>query len=134
MTDQDTLDAIGWDVPGWDWPDNDYSWLEGGITVDGVSVFFIHGGRIRHQAHIPYGYYSVDEFTALLRKYAEGLDNPTLNWVDDTGGGEPGLWLEGTRAPTLADAARLREEREHLEQKDKLAFNYLKRQRPEWFS
>lgn len=123
-----------WEVPGWDWHPNDSSWLDAGARLDGVSVFFIHGGRIRHQAHITCGRYTVDEFVALLRKHAEGLDNPVVRWSEDTGGGEAGLWVEGTRAPGREDLARLKAARRRQLQNDEMEAKALRRRHPEWFT
>ena len=102
-------DAPKWNVPGWDWDRGDHAWLssESGIYKDGTSIFFIHGGRIRHQAHIPYGLYAVEEFCSMIRERAAGLDDPKVCWSEDTGGGDQGFWVEGTRLPNDEDLARL---------------------------
>lgn len=124
-----------WDVPGWDWAPYDYAWLssKSGIHQDGTSIFFIHGGSIRHQAHIPFGSYSVDEFCALLRDRAEGLDDPSVRWIADTGGGDPDLWVEGTRAPNETDLARLQAARDRQRRIDEHEIRRLRRIYPNNF-
>lgn len=124
-----------WDVPGWDWDEGDYSWVssQSGIHKDGASIFFIHGGRIRHQAHIPYGWHTLDEFFALVRERAEGLDDPRVVWCEDTGGGDAGLWVEGTRPPNEDDLARLQHARDLQKRKDESAARDLRRRRPDLF-
>lgn len=125
-----------WDVPGWDWEPGDYAWLSSasGLYLDGTSIFFIHGGRIRHQAHIPYGSYTVDEFAALLRDRAAGLDAPTVQWCEDTGGGNCGLWVEGTRPPNESDLARLHAARERQAREDEHTARSLRQRRPDLFA
>lgn len=123
------------DIPGWDWDANDYSWLasESGLHVDGVSIFFIHGGRVRHQAHIPSGTYGIEEFCALVRERAKGLDDPIVCW-SDTGDGDLDLWVEGTRLPNKDDLERLESARSHEIYRDRLDAQHLKRRHPEWFT
>ena len=113
-------DFVGWEIPGWDWRPGDYAWLssESGIYENGTSIFFIHGGRVRHQAHMPHGTYTREELLAWFDQAAEGLDQPYLYWCDDTGGGYPGLWLEGTRPPKAEDITRLQAARERQERND----------------
>lgn len=124
-----------WDVPGWDWDDNDFSWLSSrsGIHKDGTSIFFIHGGRIRHQARVPYGNYSVEEFCRLLQQRAEGLDDPIVRWMADTGGGDPGFWVEGTRAPNEEDLERLQHARDLQRRRDEIDARQLRKRRPDLF-
>lgn len=124
-----------WDVPGWDWEPDDFSWLSSrsGIHKDGASIFFIHGGRIRHQAHIPDGSYPIEEFVALVTARAEGLDNPRVEWCEDTGGGSAALWVEGTRPPNDEDRARLQAARDRQRRDDEYAARELKKRRPELF-
>lgn len=124
-----------WDVPGWDWDANDHSWLSSrsGISKDGVSIFFIHGGRIRHQAHLPYGWHTVDEFVAMVQERAEGLEDPRVVWSDDTGGGDRGLWIEGTRAPNEEDLARLQHARDIQKRRDEMTARDLRGRRPDLF-
>lgn len=122
-----------WDVPGWDWDQNDFSWLDAGVYHDGVSIFFIHGGRIRHQGHISYGYHSIEDFIATVRRLADGLDNPRVCWVEDTGGGDPGLWVEGTRPPREDDLERLHAARDNRSRKDESQLRDLRRRRPDLF-
>lgn len=125
-----------WNVPGWDWDEGDYSWLssQSGIYKDGVSIFFIHGGRIRHQAHIPYGSYTVDEFCKMLRDRAAGLDDVRVEWMADTGGGDLGLWVNGTRPPNEDDLARLQAARDRQAYEDRSSVHGLRQRHPEWFS
>ena len=99
---------------GWDWPDGEYSWLSSrsGLTReerDGgyTSIFFIHGGRIREQAHIPRGRHGIDSFVALVKRRTEGLEDAYVVWSRDTGDGDADLWVEGTRLPTEDDMRRL---------------------------
>jgi hypothetical protein len=117
MTLEELLGNIN--TPGWDWPEDDFSWLssrsglsrkesDGGYT----SVFFIHGGRIREQAHIPHGNFAPDKFLELITKRVAGLDKASVNWSSDTGGGDCGFWVEGTRLPTEDDLHRLMSARE----------------------
>lgn len=127
-------DLPQWDVPGWDWAPHDYAWLDAGVSVDGTSIFFIHGGRIRHQAHIPYGHYTVDDFTKLLRNRAKGLDDARVIWSADTGGGDSGFWVEGTRAPEVADLGRLTAAREQRLWNDKISYMSIRKAHPEWFT
>ena len=122
-----------WDVPGWDWDEEDNAWLEAGVGDGTTSIFFIHGGRIRHQAHIPEGHYTVEQFTELVHGYAEGLDNPHIVWLTDTGGGDCGLWVEGTRAPNVADLERLQKARERIARSDRLTLKSLRKKYPERF-
>jgi|SRR3990167_433977 len=132
MTTKQTV--IGWDVPGWDWEPADFSWLssKAGINKDGVWIFFIHGGRIRHQAHLPHGSYTVEEFIDWLHQRAAGLDGVRVNWMADTGGGDPDFWLEGTRPPNVEDVARLQSARDRQRRNDKNEFTRLKKLHPEW--
>jgi hypothetical protein len=125
-----------WDVPGWDWDPADYSWLssKSGIHKDDTSIFFIRGGRIRHQAHFPHGSHDVEDFIRLVRAKAEGLDDPYVVWTGDTGGGEAGLWVEGTRPPNETDLERLRHARAVQERNDERAARALKRRRPDLFA
>jgi hypothetical protein len=120
---------VRWDVPGWDWEEGDYSWLSSnsGIYKDGVSIFFIHGGRIRHQAHVPTGNYTLEEFVALFEERAAGLDDARLCWTEDSGGGSAGLWIEGTRAPNADDLARLQEARKRQEREDRINLRYIEK-------
>jgi hypothetical protein len=124
-----------WNVPGWNWDSGDTSWLSSnsGIYKDGVSVFFIAGGRIRHQADIPEGYHTVDEFFALVQERAVGLDDPRVVWTDDTGNGDPGLWVEGTREPNEEDLARLQAARDHQRLQDEITARGLRKRRPDLF-
>lgn len=129
------LPEVGWDIPGWDWDQNDYSWLssQSGIHKDGASIFFIHGGRIRHQAHVPEGNYTLEEFTTFFNEKTKDLDDAYLCWTNDTGGGIAGLWVEGTRVPNEEDLERLKSAREHQERKDRMDAGLLKQRHPEWF-
>lgn len=127
------MSDVKWDVPGWDWADGDYAWLDAGVRVDDTSIFFIHGGRIRHQAHVPFGTYSLEQFTALLYERAEGLDNPHVTWSSDTGDGDYGFWVEGTRPPHEDDLARLQKARERREHQDRVQYMTLRKAHPEWF-
>lgn len=109
---KELLAKIG--TPGWDWPQDEYAWLssESGLWREdadgsGTSIFFIHGGRIREQAYLPYGSHDPDKFCELIKQRTKGLDSPTVNWLSDTGGGDPGLWVEGTRLPNEDDMRRL---------------------------
>lgn len=122
------------EVPGWDWDEGDYAWLssKSGIHKDGVSIFFIHGGRIRHQAHIEHGFYDVEEFIDVVRKHAEGLENVRVVW-DDPGDGGVDLWIEGTRLPNEEDLERLREARKRQARKDEMDLRSLQRRRPDLF-
>lgn len=69
----------------------------------------------------------------MLRERAEGLDNPLVIWLDDTGGGDSGLWVEGTRPPNEEDIVRLRSAREHALREDERSLRELKQRHPEWF-
>ena len=130
-----SLEDIKWDVPGWDWEQDDFSWLSSrsGIHLDGTSIFFIHGGRIRHQADLPTGHHPLEGFIALLRARAEGLDDPQVVWVNDTGDGDNGLWVEGTRAPVEADVVRLQAARDRQRRHDEIAYAELKKRHPDWW-
>jgi hypothetical protein len=110
-------------TPGWDWPEDDFSWLtsksgltrnepDGGVT----SIFFIHGGRIREQAHIPEGRHGLDTFIEALRSRATGLDDPciVISYSEDG----TSLWLEGTRMPREDDIHRLEAARERQRKED----------------
>ncbi len=44
--------VIDWDVKDWDWDKHDFSWLSSQLSLPD-SGFFIHGGRVRHQRHVP---------------------------------------------------------------------------------
>lgn len=125
------MTEVGWDIPGWDWEPGDYSWLSSrsGLYHDGVSIFFIHGGRIRHQANLPDGTYSREEFLAWFDKHAEGLDDPRIVWMDDSGDGNAGVWLEGTRPPNESDLARLRAAREHQRLEDEINLRAIMQRR-----
>lgn len=127
--------VVGWDVPGWDWPEGDYSWLasQSGLHVDGTSIFFIHGGRIRHQTHVPEGSYTLAEFTSLLAERMDGLDGPRVCWHLDTGNGEASLWVEGTRAPGPDDLNRLQAVRDQQTRDDRSALKGIQRRHPDWF-
>lgn len=122
-----------WDVPGWDWDKNDYSWLSShsGLHENDTSIFFIHGGRIRHQAHLPHGYHPLEEFIAMLRERAVGLDEPMVFWLEDTGGGDCGLWVDGTRPPNDSDLARLQAARKRQRQDDERALRDIQRRNPD---
>ncbi len=122
---------IGWDTEGWDWSEGDYSWLSSEMhTPDGG--FFIHGGRVRHQKHVPYGWHEIEDFVVLLRSLAKGLENPQLVWLDDTGGGESGLWVEGTRPPNQADVEALGAVQKRKEAKDRRTFESIAKRHPDW--
>jgi hypothetical protein len=127
-----------WDVPGWDWGDGDYAWLnsESGLydPETQTSVFFIHGGRIRHQSHIPHGLYTLAEFQALWKQRAGRLDDPRLVWSEDTGDGDAGLWIEGTRAPDESDLARLQAARARALHADRIGYMSIRKRHPEWFT
>ena len=125
------MSDVQWDVPGWDWAEGDYAWLasESGIYHDGVSIFFIHGGRIRHQASMPQGSYTREELLAWFDEHAEGLEDPHLNWTHDTGGGDCGLWLEGTRPPNKDDLARLEAARERQRRNDEIELRGIEARR-----
>jgi hypothetical protein len=119
---RDDFEPPQWDIPGWDWEEDDYAWLSSrsGIHKDGTSIFFIHGGRIRHQAHIPHGNYSVDEFCQMVRERAEALDDADL-------------WVEGTRPPNEDDLLRLQAARDRQRRHDDLEARELRRRRPDLF-
>ena len=134
MTLHELLERIN--TPGWDWPVDDLSWVasksglrrkepDGGET----SVFFIHGGRIREQAHIPYGFHDMEVFITLVRKCARGLDNPTVCWVADCGSGEPALWIEGTRIPREDDLLRLEAARKRQREEDDRTMKEIEKRR-----
>lgn len=129
--EDDHMTDVQWDVPGWDWDPSDYSWLSSrsGIHKDGVSIFFIHGGRIRHQAHVPHGWHTIEEFEQLIRERANGLDDPRVVWCEDTGGGDADLWVEGTRPPNADDLARLEEARARQAREDEFTLRDIEARR-----
>lgn len=131
----DEFDAPLWDVPGWDWDRDDNAWLSSnsGIYDGETSIFFIHGGRIRHQAHLPQGWHPVDEFCQMVHDRAEGLDDPRVVHLSDTGGGDAGLWVEGTRPPNDDDLARLHLARERQRRRDEIDARLLRERRPDLF-
>ena len=122
---------IGWDIEGWDWANNDPTWLASHTSLANGG-FFIHGGKVRHQKHIPNGSYGVAEFISILRDMAEGLENPTVRWSSDTGAGDIGLWLEGERAPTKDDALWLAKAKQREADKDKRDLEWILKKHPEW--
>ena len=131
LEDGSTIE-IGWDIDGWDWDDDDYSWLASQLSLldDG---FFIHGGYIRHQKHIDHGDYSLEEFISKVRQLAVGLARPMVRWMDDTGGGDEGLWVEGIRSPIQQDVEALAKVRRRKDSEDKSALAAIRRRHPEWF-
>jgi hypothetical protein len=129
-----TKEDVGWDIPGWDWEPGDNAWLRSGVYENGTSIFFIHGGKIRHQAHLPYGDYKPDEFASLIAERAKGLEDPIVRWEEDTGGGDPGLWVEGVRPPNKEDLARLQSARDRQRRRDRLEIARLRRQYPDNFT
>ena len=113
-----TVSAVRWNDPGWDWEPGDHSWLSSRsgthrTSPDGghTSVFFIHGGRIREQAHLPVGEFTLSRFQAMLEVRALELDEPRVRVVAEEDG-SVGLWVEGTRPPNAEDLERLRVARE----------------------
>lgn len=118
----------------WDWPDGDHAWLssQSGIhrvEPDGslVAIFFIHGGRIRHQAHLPFRRYTLAEFLDKVRALADGLDDPHVIWSNDSGDGDTSLWIEGTRLPNESDVARLNAAKEAQDQMDRINLQQIKK-------
>ena len=99
------------------WEPGDNAWLSsqsgwhGELHGTRASVFFIHGRMIREQRHIPYGSFAVSDLPRLIKQWSSGLPGARLEWMADTGGGDPGLWIEGMRQPEPADWARLEEAR-----------------------
>lgn len=132
---RDDFEPPEWDVPGWNWEPSDYTWLSShsGIYKDGTSIFFIHGGRIRHQAHIPHGRYDVEEFCQLLRDRAADLDESYVVWSGDTGDESADFWIEGTRAPNTEDFLRLQSARDRQKRDDEIAAAGLRQRRPDLF-
>ena len=122
---------VGWDTPGWDWDNDDYSWLRPADSVED-SGWFIHGGMIRHQRHIPVGEYSLEAFMELVTKLGTGLTRPMVLLMSDTGSGDPGFWVEGVRTPTLADVEGLVERRRSNERDDRRLFDRIRKQHPDW--
>jgi hypothetical protein len=119
------------------WPKNDHSWLSsnsgwhGDINGCQSNVFFIHGRKIREQRHIPYGSFAVADLPALFAKWSEGLPDARLLFMDDIGGGDPGIWIEGVREPTDADNSRLEEARARMRAKAVQDLDYIHRQFPD---
>ena len=115
------------------WDADDSSWLSsnsgwhGDINGCPSSVFFIHGKRIREQRHIPVGDWPVADMVELVRRWSEGLPGARLVMSHDTGGGEPGFWIEGVREPNAADMKRLEECRARQEEDDRITYARLKR-------
>lgn len=124
---------IGWDIDGWDWADQDYSWLSSQTHLpdDG---FFIHGGYIRHQRHIPYRDYTVDNFLALIKEFAEGLENVQVVVSEDTGSGDHGFWVEGVRPPNQTDVEALIEVRRRRDHEDERNYKDILKRHPNWNS
>ena len=114
------------------WDKGDYSWLasnsgwHGEINGCQSSVFFIHGKKIREQRNIPEGFWPVSEMVELVRRWSEGLPNARFVMCFDTGGGDPGFWIDGVREPNAADWARLEECRTRQEGQDYREYERLK--------
>jgi hypothetical protein len=128
MVDENlTAEQMGvlWNIPGWDWSEDDVSWLS--------MIFFIHGGRVRHQSHIERGTYTIDQFCDMVREKGEGLDQPMVCW-SDTGDGHADLWVEGTRPPQVDDLRRLKSARESQLREDKISYMVIRKRHPEWFA
>ena len=106
------------------WDKDDYSWLAsnsgwyGDINGCSSSVFFIHGKKIREQRHLPTGNWPISKIIELVAKWSEGLPNGRLVICEDTGDGDPGLWIEGERDPNDADLVRLQECRDRKKKED----------------
>ena len=107
------------------WDAGDYSWLSdrsgwhGDINGCDSSVFFIHGKRIREQRHIPEGQWPIAAIGAQFEVWAKGLPGARLVYMGDTGGGDPGWWIEGEREPNDDDLVRLQEARNKAEQEER---------------
>jgi len=124
---------IGWDIDGWDWADHDYSWLSTHTMLPNSS-FFIHGGYIRHQHHLPWGDYSIESFCDLIKRLGEGLEQATVSLCEDTGGGDPGFWVEGIRPPTIDDVEALEQTRKRRDRDDKVTYDAIIKRHPEWLA
>src|SRR3990167_11131360 len=102
------------------WDKHDTAWLSsesgwhGEIDGCSVSVFFIHGKKIREQRHIPKQWGSVEDFIAKITRWSAGLTNPQFVYSLDTGDGDYGLWIEGIREPRPEDFVRLQEARARI--------------------
>ena len=119
------------------WDANDHSWLSsnsgwhGDINGCQSSVFFIHGKKIREQRQIPYGSFSVAELPGLFSRWSDGLPNARVEFHEDTGGGDMGIWIEGVREPNDEDLGRLEEARARMRQKAIDECKYALRQFPD---
>ena len=122
---------IGWDIDGWDWGEHDFSWLSSQTQLPD-EAFFIHGGHVRHQRHIPWGEYSVQDFIALVQRMGEGIENATVILSQDTGGGDPGFWVEGTRPPQIEDVEALIQTRKRRDRQDDHDYKAILKRHPDW--
>lgn len=116
------------------WDESDTAWLstESGWfgDIDGcpTSIFFIHGKQIREQRHVPEHRGSVQEFIGKIQRWSVGLDNPRFIYTHDTGGGDCGLWIEGTREPRVDDMKRLHEARARIRERALQELEWRQRQ------
>src|ERR1039458_3009473 len=118
-----------WDLPGWDWADGDYTWLssQSGVYHDGVYIYFIHGGLIKHEVHVPEGSYAPDEFATFVAQQTAGLDHVRINYMSGGGDDPASLWVTGVRPPNESDLVRLQNARDTQERKDQSEIKRMRR-------
>lgn len=122
------------------WDAEDHAWLSsasgwrGDINGCNTSVFFIHGKQVREQRHVPNGSYQVAELPQLFEKWAEGLPDARLVWLEDAGNGDAGLWIEGVREPVEADWQRYEEASARERDRAIRALRDIRRKFPELLS
>ena len=75
--------------------------------LDIGNAYIVNDGRAKVEVRFPEGSWTPEEFVAMVRAATEGWDEVTINWSEDTGGGDASFWVIALRQPTAEDLANI---------------------------
>ncbi len=79
--------------------------------LDIGNAYIVNDGRVKVECRFrfPEGSWTLDKFTAMVAEATKGWDEVTINWSEDTGGGDASFWVIALREPTEEDRANIEE-------------------------
>lgn len=76
-------------------------------NIDIGNAYIVNDGRAKVEVRFPDGSWTLEEFVEMVRRATEGWEDVTINWSEDTGGGEASFWVIALRQPTAEDLANI---------------------------
>jgi hypothetical protein len=77
--------------------------------LDIGNAYIVNDGRAKVECRFPDGSWTLAEFAAMVEKATAEWDEVTINWSEDTGGGNASFWVIALRQPTAEDLHNIEE-------------------------